>query len=93
VMYVEELIGPHTVNTMPPATMAAFKDHGRAEARLTQGVDEALGLLAQLEALGVDYTALTERLQVEGVESFATSFEALLSNLAARSREILLVSR
>ncbi len=88
VLYVEELIGPNTVNTMPPATMAAFKDHGRAAIRLTKDVDNALEVMEQVEALGINYTELTETLQAEGVAAFANSFDSLLKNLEARSSQI-----
>ncbi|GAB4437411.1 MAG: hypothetical protein Fur0044_34310 [Anaerolineae bacterium] len=89
VFYVEELSGPDTVNTMPPATMAAFKAHGRAEARLTQAVDEALEIMARIEALGIDYNTLTETLQTEGVTAFAEAFAALLKTLAAKQQAFL----
>lgn len=89
VMYIEELIGPHTVNTMPPATIVAFKDHGVAECRLTQNVDRALQALQQVETLGIDYAELTAILQRDGVASFIKSFEALLSNLETKKQEIL----
>ena len=92
VLYVDELIGPHTVNTMPPATMAAFKDHGSAAARLTEGVDQALEVLEQVKAIGVDYERLTEKLQVDGVDAFVKSFDALMSVLAAKSKELAVVS-
>lgn len=89
VLYIEELIGPQTVNTMPPATIAFFKDHGVAECRLTQNVEDALKTIPQIEALGLSYTALTDTLQVEGVDAFVKSFEALLANVAAKKDRIL----
>jgi transaldolase len=90
VLYVEELIGPDTVNTMPPATIAAFMDHGRAELRLTQEVDQSLDVLNRVQALGIDYPEVTETLQREGVTAFAQSFDYLLKDLAAKSREAIL---
>ncbi|MFQ5578284.1 MAG: transaldolase [Anaerolineae bacterium] len=89
ILYVEELIGPYTVNTMPPVTIQAFKDHGRAEVRLTQDVDRALELMERVAALGVDYVELTATLQQNGVAAFANSFAALLDNLAAKRDKIL----
>lgn len=88
VLYVEELIGPDTVNTMPPATINAFKDHGRAKVSLTRDVDEALNVLSQVKALGVDYTALTERLQSDGVDAFKASFDLLLEDLLRKSKDL-----
>lgn len=79
VMYVEPLIGPETINTLPDATLAAFRDHGRAQATLEADVD---GARAQFEALaraGVDMREVGETLQAEGVKLFAQSFEQLMA--------------
>jgi transaldolase len=81
VLYVEELIGPDTVNTLPPATMDAFRDHGVVEETLTRDLSAAEDVLASLESLGIDLTAVTDTLQVDGVASFAKSFEELLDTL------------
>ena len=81
VLYVDELIGPHTVNTLPPKTLEAFRDHGMVATTLTVGVEEAEVHLTALKGLGVDLDALTEKLQVDGVASFAKSFEYLLFSL------------
>ena len=81
VIYVEELIGPYTVDTMPPVTVEAFRDHGHAEVRLTKDVDAAFEVIAQIEALGVDYTALTEILQSDGVAAFAQAFQEMIANI------------
>ncbi len=89
VLYVEELIGADTVNTMPPKTIAAFKDHGVAEPRLTQNVDAALATMDAVAALGIDYTELTETLQAQGVKAFADAFADLLDNLAAKRESLL----
>ncbi len=89
VLYVEELIGADTVNTMPPKTIVAFKDHGVAEPRLTQNVDAALAEMDAIAALGIDYIELTETLQAQGVAAFAKAFEALLANLAAKREQLL----
>src|SRR5206468_630225 len=89
--YVEALIGPDTVDTMPPATLTAYKDHGHPELRLERGVDEAERVLERLAQVGISMEAVTERLEVEGVAAFAQSYDALLATVAAR-REAVLVS-
>ncbi|WHZ13222.1 MAG: Transaldolase / Glucose-6-phosphate isomerase [Nitrospira sp.] len=78
VLYVEELIGPDTVNTMPPATLEAFHDHGRPESRLTAEVEEAKAVLLALEQAGLSLNAITDRLLAEGVHSFRKAFDQLL---------------
>jgi transaldolase len=80
-LYVDELIGPDTVNTMPEETIEAYQDHGRPQPRLEIGLPEANGLLAELEAAGVDYVDLTDTLEREGVEKFAEAFDTLLDAL------------
>jgi transaldolase len=84
VLYVEELIGPDTVNTMPGETIEAFQDHGVAEARLEQGVDEAQALLDKLAEAGVDYDDVTRVLEEEGVQKFSDSFKELLDGVAKK---------
>jgi transaldolase len=79
VKYVEELIGPDTVNTMPPATMDAFRDHGKVAATLEAKLDEAQAAVKQLAAAGIDLLAVGEELQEEGVELFKKSYEDLLA--------------
>jgi len=83
-MYVEELIGPDTVNTMPEQTIRDFQDHGKPAPRLEQGVEQARQLLEELAAAGVDYDDLTDTLEREGVEKFSASFDELLAALAAK---------
>ncbi len=78
VMYVEPLIGPETINTLPDATLDAFRDHGEAAATLEQDVDGARRQFEALAKLGIDMEAVGRRLQVEGVKSFADSFDKLL---------------
>src|SRR5436853_2011244 len=73
VLYVEELIGPETVNTMPEETLAAFQDHGNVAETLTQDVDAARRLLEDLERVGIDYDDVVQTLEVEGVQKFADS--------------------
>jgi transaldolase len=87
-MYVDELIGPHTVNTMPPATLVAFNDHGTVAETLTAGLDEALAQLNQLAQVGVDLDAVTQQLQDDGVAAFAKSFESLLASVAQKKEAL-----
>jgi transaldolase/glucose-6-phosphate isomerase len=89
VLYVEELIGPDTVNTVPPATLAAFNDHGTVESRIRHDVSGARAVLARLTALGVPAESLIGELEVEGVQAFAKSFDDLLGALETRRRELL----
>ncbi|MEM7031475.1 MAG: transaldolase [Chloroflexota bacterium] len=84
VLYVEELLGADTVNTLPPATLLAFKDHGIAQIRLSENMDEALAVMDMLDPLGVDYQDLTNILQTDGVNSFAKSFKELLKALETK---------
>jgi transaldolase len=89
VFYVEELIGPDTVNTMPPATLDAFIDHGViAGDTVMQGVDEAEADVAELANLGIDLDAITAELQVEGVDAFAASFDDLMDTLTAKAKDV-----
>jgi transaldolase len=84
-MYVEELIGPATVNTMPFETIAAFQDHGEVRGdTLLEGLDEARELLVQLAAAGVDYDDVVTTLETEGVQKFADSFATLLEGIETR---------
>jgi len=84
VLYVEELIGPDTVNTMPLETIEAFQDHGVVRDTLTEGVDEAHELLRELEAAGIDYDDVTDTLEREGVQKFSDSFAHLLEGIEAK---------
>jgi transaldolase len=84
VLYVEELIGPQTVNTMPAETVAAFQDHGEPRLSLTEGVDEAQRLLVELAASGVHYDDVVAVLEAEGVAKFAESFAELLAGIEAK---------
>ncbi|HXG53542.1 MAG TPA: bifunctional transaldolase/phosoglucose isomerase [candidate division Zixibacteria bacterium] len=82
VLYVENLIGPDTVNTMPLETLRAFKDHGRVEGEtVTDSLDEAAAALRRLAALGIDLNAIAERLQHDGVAAFAASFDQMTAAL------------
>jgi transaldolase len=77
VLYVEELIGPDTVNTMPQVTVDAFRDHGVAKPMITAGVDEARAQLAAIDEAGISMAEVTAELEAEGVQAFADSFDAL----------------
>ncbi|TMG00596.1 MAG: transaldolase [Chloroflexi bacterium] len=74
VMYAEGLIGPDTINTMPQTTLDAFRDHGVVAPTLVKDVDEAFATIQRLEAVGIDFKAVTDELQVEGVRLFSESF-------------------
>jgi transaldolase len=85
VMYVEELVGPNTVNTAPPATIDAFEDHGIVRPdSLLEGMDAATALIASLGDLGVDYGDLTDQLQTDGVKAFADAYEGLIAAIAEK---------
>jgi transaldolase len=88
VLYVEELIGPATVNTMPLETIEAFQDHGIVEETLSQGVEEARALLGELAAIGIDYDDVVATLEREGVEKFSDSFTSLLDGVRERCKAV-----
>jgi transaldolase len=88
VLYVEELIGPDTVNTMPEETIQAFQDHGDIELTLEQGIDEAKRVFDDLAAAGVDYDDVTHVLEEEGVQKFSDSFAELLGGIRAKRGEL-----
>jgi transaldolase len=88
VMYVEELIGPLTVNTMPEETIAAFQDHGVVELTLERGIGEAERTFERFAAAGVDYDDVVATLEQEGVEKFAASFAELLEGIRAKTGEL-----
>jgi transaldolase len=88
VMYVEELIGSDTVNTMPEETIEAFQDHGEVAPTLEQGIGEAKRRFEQLEQAGVDYDDVTATLEREGVEKFSDSFSDLLDGIRSKSGEL-----
>ncbi|HWL40854.1 MAG TPA: transaldolase [Gemmatimonadaceae bacterium] len=84
VMYVEELIGPDTVNTMPPATIGAFADHGVVERTVDRRLSAAEGLLREIEAAGISMRDVTDKLLVDGIASFQKSFDELIAGLEAK---------
>jgi transaldolase/glucose-6-phosphate isomerase len=89
VKYVEALIGPNTVNTLPMATLEAFRDHGQADARLEEGMDLATAQLSQLPDVGVDLDTVTDQLEAEGIEKFIQPYERLLRTMRARQSQTL----
>ena len=84
VLYVETLIGPHTVNTMPIATMEAFLDHGNVERTVDADYDDAHRVMDQLAEVGISIDAVTAQLEEEGIDTFAKSYDDLLEGVAAK---------
>jgi transaldolase len=93
VRYVEELIGPDTVNTMPPATLAAFLDHGRVERTLDRDIDQAQDVAMRLEHAGISWEEIGQRLQQETLARFCASFDGLIDTLSARREETMAHAR
>ena len=93
VLYIEALIGPDTVTTVPPATLDAFRDHGRVRVTLGTENQEAEAVLAAAAALGVDVHAITEQLQVDGIKAFASSFDQLVATVGKKRAQILTTAR
>lgn len=87
--YVEPLIGADTVNTLPPETLDAYRDHGDPAPRLTEGVDRAAGVLSLLAELGLDLDQATQQLEDEGVEKFNQPFDSLMATLEGKRRKVL----
>ena len=87
-LYVEELIGPETISTMPEGTIRAFQDHGRVELRLESDLDEAQYLFNKLYAVGVDYDDVVATLEREGIEKFVASVDRVLEQIRAKRRDI-----
>ncbi|HVS06178.1 MAG TPA: bifunctional transaldolase/phosoglucose isomerase [Candidatus Dormibacteraeota bacterium] len=88
VMYVEELIGPETVNTMPQQTMMAFKEHGEVRPSLLENVDGAHKVLSDLAAIGIDMDKVTSDLRIDGVKLFADSIDKLLEEITNKKKEL-----
>lgn len=87
-LYVDELIGPDTVNTMPRPTVIAFLDHGTVARTIDTGMQEAAETMAALAAAGIDFQAVTDQLEEEGIAAFIKSFESLLSGVASKRAEL-----
>ncbi len=88
-LYVDKLIGPHTVNTLPPSTLGMFLDHGQVSPSLEAGLEHAKNLMDQLAELGLNLDAITKKLEEDGVRSFASSFESLLNSIDTKRKEVL----
>ncbi len=93
VLYIEELVGPDTVNTMPPGTLAAFRDHGRARPTIEQDVEGARRAFAELAAVGVDIPKIHVRLKNEAVQSFEDSFDTLMLGIDTKRKAAFLKGR
>jgi transaldolase len=88
VMYVEQLIGPHTINTMPPQTIVAFRDHGLVARTVDADLDGARQALAAIEAAGVSITTVTDKLLADGLTSFQKSFDTLIAGLEKKTKAL-----
>ncbi len=87
-MYVEDLIGPDTVNTMPPATIVAFRDHGNVARTVDAEVNAAREVIAALENNGIAMKDVTDKLLTEGLSSFQKSFDTLLTGLRDKMKKL-----
>ena len=88
VLYIEELIGSNTVNTVPPSTLQAFRHHGKVRPSLEEGVSEARKVIKELSEAGIDLKQLTDELETEGVKSFRDSFDQLLYSIQEKQEKI-----
>jgi transaldolase len=93
VYYVHHLIAPDSVNTIPPDTLDAFRDHGEAEVRIHAGLDDAHRMLEDLGNLGIDYDEVTRELEQEGVQNFGRSYDDLLATIRAEHARVAAVGR
>ena len=89
VIYLDSLIGPDTVNTVPPATLTAFIDHGHAVNTLEQGVEEAQGAMQALGSAGINIDQVTDKLLADGLKGFTDSFEKLMDNIEDKKARLL----
>jgi transaldolase len=87
-LYVDTLIGPHTVNTMPPKTLEAFQDHGTPALTVDQGVDQAEADMLLLAKVGISMQEVTDELEADGVKKFADSYRDLIATIAQRRAEV-----
>jgi transaldolase len=92
VLYVEALVGPDTITTIPPGTVDAFRDHGRVQMTLGTNVESAEAALESAAVLGLDLHAMTEQLQADALKAFTSSFDQLLATLAEKRRQIAMVA-
>ena len=86
--YVDALLGPDTVNTLPPETYAAYRDHGKPVSRLKEGLDEAKAQVAAFEKLGLSLKAVTSELEADGVKKFADAYKSLLDTVERKKKAI-----
>ena len=84
VKYVEPLIGPETINTMPLETIEAYRDHGSPAVRIEEGLDDASGVMRTLSTIGIDIDEMTQQLENQGVEKFAKPFQELIERLTQK---------
>jgi transaldolase/glucose-6-phosphate isomerase len=89
VLYAEELIGPDTVDTMPASTLDAFRDHGKVCATIEEGLAESRQVMAQLAEVGIDFAAVTQKLEEQGVEAFAKDYQKLLDSIVQKRAQVL----
>ena len=87
-LYIDTLIGPDTINTMPVASLAAYRDHGKPAARIEEGLDEARNVMQQLAAEGIDLAAMTRKLEEQGVDLFTKDYEKLLASARRKAPAI-----
>ena len=90
VKYVEEIIGEGTVNTLPHATVDAFRNHGKAKASACEGLESAKQILSNLQELGISVEAVCQKLQDDGVQAFINSFDNLISSLESKRTRLVL---
>jgi transaldolase len=91
-LYVDELIGPDTVNTMPPKTIDAFRDHGQPRQTLERGLDGARQTLNEIREVGIDLDQVTDQLQRDGIKAFSDSYDQLLQTLESKLTAIMATS-
>jgi len=89
IKYIEDLVEKDTINTIPLNTMLAFKDHGTVAPTLARGLAESADVMASLSGLGIDYTALTDKLEDDGVKAFADAYKSLLAGVMAKKDSII----
>ncbi|QBQ55695.1 transketolase [Nitrosococcus wardiae] len=87
VMYIEPLIGPHTINTMPEDTIEAFADHGRVKETVEENIEEAQKIITELEKIGIDFHFVASQLENEGIQKFIEPYDALLEALGTKCQQ------
>jgi transaldolase len=87
-LYIEELIGPDTITTMPPETIEAFQDHGRVDVRVERGIDDARKLMDRLAAAGIEYDRVVQTIEEEGVQKFVASFDELIARIEEKAKAV-----